>query len=134
MSECGVDEERSLGGAFCAREGRRKRMRVMVAHSMVSYREVISFALERLRPHVETFIVEPENLDREFMSLSPQLVVCSRVTDIVERGSLGWIELYPEQTSESVVSLCGETTTYPEMDLDTLLSVLDETRRLYEIT
>jgi hypothetical protein len=109
-------------------------MRVMVAHAMVSYREAISFALERLRPHVETFTVEPENLDREFMSLSPQLVVCSRVTDIVERGALGWIELYPEQASESVVSLCGETTTYPEMDLDTLLSVLDETRRLYEIT
>jgi hypothetical protein len=134
MSECGVDEVRSIGGAFCAGEGRRKRMRVMVAHSMVSYREVISFALERLRPHVETFIVEPENLDREFMSLSPQLVVCSRVTDIVERGALGWIELYPEQASESVVSLCGEWTIYPDMDLDTLLSVLDETRRLYEIT
>ena len=134
MSECGVDEERSLGGAFCAREGRRKRMRVMVTHSMVSYREVISFALERLRPHVETVTVEPENLDREFMSLSPQLVVCSRVTDIVERGALGWIELYPEQASESVVSLCGEWTIYPDMDLDTLLSVLDETRRLYEIT
>ena len=110
-------------------------MRVMVAHSMVSYREVISFALERLRPHVETFIVEPENLDREFMSLSPQLVVGSRVTGIVERGALGWIELYPEQeASESVVSLCGEWTTYPDMDLDALLSVLDETRRLYEIT
>lgn len=134
MSECSVDEERSLGGAFCAREGRRKRMRVMVTHAMLSYREVISAALEILRPHVETFTVEPENLDREFMSLSPQLVVCSRVTDIVERRALGWIELYPEQASESVVSLCGERTTYPAMDLDTLLSVLDETRRLYEIT
>jgi hypothetical protein len=109
-------------------------MRVIVTHSLVSYREVISAALEMLRPHGEIFTVEPENLDREFMNLSPQLVVCSRVTDIVERGALGWIELYPEQASESGVSLGGERTTYPDMDLDTLLSVLDETGRLYEIT
>jgi hypothetical protein len=26
-------------------------------------------------------------------SLSPQLVVCSRVTEVVEREALGWIEL-----------------------------------------
>jgi hypothetical protein len=108
-------------------------MRVMVTHSLVSYREVISVALEGLRPHVEIFTVEPENLDREFMNLSPQLVLCSQVTEIVERGALGWIELYPEQASESLVSLCGEMTIYPDMDLDSILSVLDETRRLYEI-
>ncbi len=108
-------------------------MRVMVTHSLVSYREAISVAFKNLRLHLEIFTVEPEDLDREFRRLSPQLVVCSRVTDLVEREALGWIELYPDQASESVVSLCGESTIYPDMDLDTLLSILDEAERLYEI-
>jgi hypothetical protein len=108
-------------------------MRVMVAHSLLSYREAISATLEELRPHLEIFTADPDNLDEEFRRLSPQLVVCSRVTDLVEREALGWIELYPEHGSESVVSLCGEWTAYPDIDLDTLLSILDESERLYEM-
>jgi hypothetical protein len=53
-----------------------------------------------------------------------------------QRGdALAWIELYPDfASSESVVSLDGEKVTYPEMDLDALLSVLDEPERLYRTT
>ncbi len=107
-------------------------MRVMVAHSLLSYREAISATLEALRPHLEIFTVGPENLDEEFRRFSPQLVVCSRVTELVEREAFGWIELYPEHGSESVVSLGGEKVTYPQMDLEALLSVLDEAERLHE--
>jgi hypothetical protein len=109
-------------------------MRVMVAHPLLSYRQVISSALKELRPHLEVFSTDPKDLDAEFRRLSPELVVCSRVTEVVEREAFAWIELYPEHGSESVVSLDGEKVTYPEMDLDALLSVLDEVERLYETT
>ncbi len=108
-------------------------MRVIVTHSLVSYREAISATLRELRPHLEIFTVEPEDLDEEFARLSPQLVVCSRVTRLVEREALAWIELYPDHASEVVVSLDGKKTTYPDIDLETLLSILDEAERLYEI-
>jgi hypothetical protein len=66
-------------------------------------------------------------------SALPHLVVCSRVTDVVERNTLAWVELYPDNnTTESVVSLAGEKSIYPDMDFETLLSVLDETEHLYE--
>lgn len=46
---------------------------------------------------------------------------------------LAWIELYPDPaSSQSVVSLKGEKVTYPELDLEALLSVVDEAERLYE--
>jgi hypothetical protein len=35
-----------------------------------------------------------------------------------------------DHASEAVVDLAGEMTIYPEMDLDTLLSVVDEAQRL----
>lgn len=109
-------------------------MRVMVAHSLLSYRQVIATALKVLRPQLEIFSTDPKDLDSEFKRLSPELVVCSRVTEVVEREAFAWIELYPEHGSECVVSLDGEKLTYPEMGLDALLSVLDEAERLYETT
>lgn len=105
---------------------------MMVAHSLLSYRQVISAALKVLRPHLEVFSTDPKDLDAEFRRLSPELVVCSRVTELVKREAFAWIELYPEHGSESVVSLDGEKLTYPEIGLDALLSVLDEAERLHE--
>jgi hypothetical protein len=107
-------------------------MRVLVANAPDVYQEVISATLKELRPHLEVFTAQPEDLDAEFARLSPQLVVCSRVTALVEREALVWIELYPGYASESVVSLGGQKSTYPEMDFDIILSVVDEAQRLYE--
>lgn len=108
-------------------------MRVMVAHSQAAYREVIAIALRDFRPHLEVIVAEPEELDREFANTLPQLVVCSRVTDLVERNTLAWIELYPDSNAtESVVSLAGKKVIYPNMDFETLLSVLDEAAHLHE--
>ena len=107
-------------------------MRVMVANEPRSYRETISYAIAELRPGIEVLTVEPEDLDDEVLRVSPQLVVCSQVTDLVEREAPAWIELYPDLGSESVVSLDGQMTIYPDMDLDTILSIVDETKRLCE--
>jgi hypothetical protein len=113
-------------------EGTPEVMRVLVANEPFVYREVISAAFQELRPHVEVISVEPQNLDREFLRLVPHLVVCSRVTALVERGATAWVELYPEHAPRAVVSLAGEETTSDAIDFDTLLSILDRAERLYE--
>jgi hypothetical protein len=103
-----------------------------MANEPLAYREVISAAFKELRPHIGVHTTEPADLDKEFLRLSPRLVVCSRITALVEREASAWIELYPEHTSRAVVSLAGEKTVFDEMDFDTLLSMLDKAERLYE--
>jgi hypothetical protein len=101
-------------------------MRALIANGPAMYREVISAALRELRPDVEVFTAEPEDLEGEFLRLLPQLVVCSRLTKRVELGAPVWIELYPDGATHAVVgNLDGSRTILPGMDFDTLLSILD---------
>ena len=101
-------------------------MRALLANEPTIYREVISAALKELRPNVEIFTAEPEDLEREFLRLLPQLVICSQLTKRVELDAPVWIELYPHGASHAVVrSLDIRRTTLTDMDFDTLLSILD---------
>jgi hypothetical protein len=101
-------------------------MRALIANGPAMYREVISTALREIRPGVEVFTAEPEDLEREFLRLLPQLVVCSRLTKRVERDAPVWIELYPDGASHAVVgSADGSRRSFPSIDFDTLLSILD---------
>jgi hypothetical protein len=98
----------------------------LIANGPAMYREVISVALRELRPGIEVFTAEPEDLDGEFVRLLPQLVVCSRLTKRVELHAPVWVELYPDGAPYAVVgSLDGSRRTLPEMDFDTLISILD---------
>jgi hypothetical protein len=101
-------------------------MRALIANEPSIYREVISAALKELRPDIEIFISEPDDLEGEFLRILPQLVVCSRPTKLVEREAPAWVELYPGGASHAVVKcLDGSRRTLPTMDFDTLLSILD---------
>ena len=101
-------------------------VRVLIANTPAMYREVISATLRELRPEIEVFTAEPEDLEREFSHLLPQLVVCSRLTKRVEREAPVWIELYPDGASQAVVgTLDGSRTLLRAMDFDTLLAILD---------
>jgi hypothetical protein len=99
----------------------------LIANGPAMYREVISAALRELRPDIEVFTAEPEDLESEFSRLLPHLVVCSRLTKLIEHDAPVWIELYPDGASHAVVgSLDGSRTILLGMDFDTLLSVLDD--------
>lgn len=100
-------------------------MRLLVANEPRSYRETLSTVIAQLRPRLEVLTAEPTDLDREVLRSLPDLVVCSRLSGAVELEAPAWIELYPEGTSQTVVSMNGERYTYPGMDFDTLLSILD---------
>jgi hypothetical protein len=99
----------------------------LIANAPAMYREVISATLRELRPGIEVFTAEPEDLESEFLRLLPELVVCSRLTKRVELEAPMWIELYPDGASHAVVgSLDGSRTILPGLDFDTLLSILDD--------
>jgi hypothetical protein len=114
-----------------ARGGGVSEIKVMVANEPRSYRETIAYALAELRPDIEVLVVEPEDLEEELLRVSPHLVVCSRVTKLVEREAPAWIELYPDFGPESVVAIDGQMSIYPDMDLEAVLSIVDETERLF---
>jgi hypothetical protein len=119
-------------GENTSAEGTPEDMCILVANEPLAYREVISAALKKLRPHIRVHTSDPAELNKEFLLLSPRLVICSRTTTLVEREAPAWVELYPEHTSRAVVSLAGRKTTFDKMDFDTLLAILDEAKRLYE--
>lgn len=100
-------------------------MRVIVANEPEVYREVISAALKLLRPRAEVFTAEPRDLDRECLRLLPQFVVCSRLTEAVERMAPAWVELYPGHGSLSEVGVRGRRSVVERVGLADLLAVLD---------
>jgi hypothetical protein len=104
-------------------------IRVLVACDLASYREALAEVFRQLRPNVEVFEAEKEDLDSEVGRLSPDLVVCSRATARVVNHVPNWVELYPCCEARSVVNLRGERTTIEEIQLSDLLSVIDRTER-----
>ena len=106
--------------------GKATGVRVLIANEPSIYREVISSALEELRPDVEVFTAEPDDLDEEFLRLLPDLVVCSHTTKRVETDAPAWVELYPDGASHAVVrNFDGSRRTLSRIGFDNLLSILD---------
>jgi hypothetical protein len=103
--------------------------RILVACELQSYRQALAAAFRELRPDVEVFEAEKEDLDREVERLGPDLVVCSRLTARVEDHAPSWVELYPNHGVRSVVSVLGERSTVEGIQLSDLLSIIDRAQR-----
>jgi hypothetical protein len=102
----------------------------LVACELQSYRQVFAAAFRELRPDVEVFEAEEEDLDREVERLDPDLVVCTRLTARVEDRAPNWVELYPDCEAHSVVSVLGERSTVEKIQLSDLLSIIYRAKRL----
>jgi hypothetical protein len=105
-------------------------LRILLANEPRAYRETLAGAFRILKPNTEVFVIDPDKLNDEVERLSPQLVICSRTTPTVETRSLSWVELYPEYSSVSVVSVGGERSTIAWIELGDLLRVIDRTESL----
>ena len=113
-------------GISCAGRGKATGVRVLIANEPSIYREVISSVLGELRPDVEVFTAEPDDLEKEFLHLLPDLVVCSRTTKRVELDAPAWVELYPDGASYATIrDRDGSRRTFPRIGFDNLLSILD---------
>ena len=106
-----------------------RRMRIvkhlLVANELASYRESIAAVLRASLPCVEVFEAVSADLNREVLRLRPELVICSRITSLVETRVPNWIELYPELKPFSTFCLDGDRSVREQVHLSDLLSVVD---------
>ncbi len=105
-------------------------MRVLVANEPRVYREVLAGTLREMCLSVEVSCVEPDELDHEILRLKPHMVICSRLTSMVEAAGIGWLVLYPGGENRAVVNILGQRTTIPDMQFTQLLQLVDQTAQL----
>ena len=94
-----------------------------MANELASYRESLAAVFRFSLPDLEVFETDSANLNREVLRLRPDLVICSRVTALVQERVPNWIELYPECKPLSTFCVGGERFTKKTVDLPDLLAV-----------
>jgi len=97
--------------------------RILVANELTSYRQTIAMVLRELYPDHEVIEATSEAMDGEVARLDPDLVICSRVTSVVERRVANWVELYPECKPYSTFCEGGVRKTKQDPQLSDLLSL-----------
>ena len=97
--------------------------RVLLASEFASYRQTLAIVMRDLLPHVEVFEAPSESLDGEVVRLSPDLVICSRVTRTVRRSVANWVELYPDRKAYSTFFIGGKRRAKREVQLSDLLAL-----------
>lgn len=102
-------------------------VRVLVANEPRAYREVFVSALQTLRSTAEIVEARPEDLDREVKRFRPDLVLCSRISSVVEEMVHNWVLLYPENEPSIMIYTHGELSTVGNIDLEELVSLVDRT-------
>jgi hypothetical protein len=95
--------------------------RILVANELTSYRQSIAIVFRELHPNLEVLEIHPDTLDLEVARGGPDLVVCSRLTTVVEELAANWIELYPDCRPFSTFCIGGERTAMEEVQLSDLL-------------
>ena len=106
-------------------------MRVLVANEPRAYREAIAGAVQVLRPHLAVITVAPEDLDEAVVRHDPGVVLCSRLSRVVETWPRAWVVLYPEGKTRATVSIAGHRRTVTaDLPFAGLLSIIDAAERL----
>jgi hypothetical protein len=106
--------------------------RILIADELASYRESIALVFRELRPDVEVIEADSGTLNQQVLRMTPDLVICSRVTSLVRDLVPNWVELYPGCESLSTFCIGGEYRAVDEVQLSDLLSLVDrlEPRRV----
>ena len=98
----------------------------MVANEPRAYREVVCEVLGEMRPDVDFVIVEPEGLAEAASAMLPDLVICDKVIAEVCNNAIFWLELYPEQSSHSIVGTFRKRTRIENVQLSDIVSIVDQ--------
>jgi hypothetical protein len=117
------DRSETAAEASAPRPGGRPR--VLMANELASYRQTIALVLRELRPEVEVIETDSGTLNQQVLRMSPDLVICSRVTSLVRDRVPNWVELYPECRPLSTFCIGGESTTVDDVQLSDLLFLID---------
>lgn len=102
-------------------------MQVLIAIEPRSYREVIGETIQSLKPHVEVTVLHPDTLEVGVTRLDPDLVFANRPDTFSPVGRSAWVEFRPYEEPPARICLAGERRELEEVELDDLLSIVDET-------
>src|SRR5829696_6946997 len=105
---------------------RSRKVRLLVAPELRYYRETLARTIHQLRPEVEVETVEAAALDDSILRLAPDMVICSKVTDVVRKTVPVWVELYPGHEEHSIVSIRGRVEERARLELSDLIFILDQ--------
>lgn len=109
-------------------------MQVIVAIEPRSYRQVIGEVIQDLRPDIEVSILDPDMLRAGVERLDPELVFSNQPDSFALTGRPAWVEFLPYQQPPARICLAGRRRELEEVELDDLLSVVDETEELSRTT
>ena len=105
-------------------------MKVLIAIEPRSYGQVIGNAIEKLRPHLEVVVVEPEDLVPEVEQVRPELLFSHlQGPNLPVDGVAAWVELSVEPDRPSTASVDGKIKQIVDMELEDLLSIVDEAEK-----
>ena len=105
-------------------------MRVLVAYEEAYrfYRDALARAIKDHRPRFAVLGADPRGLGAALESFEPHAVVCSRPSVEYPSGGKGaWVELPIEPTRSGDVCIGGDHEGAVNLELEEVLSVLDET-------
>lgn len=99
-------------------------MRILLANEPATCRDAIAVTLRVLHDDIEVVDVPADDLDTCTAYLAPDLVICSRVSEVVEMRVRAWILLYPDLERRVEVTIDGTRTCYEDLELDGILEVI----------
>ena len=105
-------------------------MQVIVAIEPRSYRQAIGRTIQALRPHVEVIILEPGTLRAGVTRLNPELVFADCPDAFFPTARSAWVEFRPYEQPPARICLGGLRRELEEVELENLLSLVDETEEL----
>jgi acetyl-CoA carboxylase alpha subunit len=97
---------------------------ILLANEPRAYREALEVALRMLRPHATVIATEPDAMDEYIHQHSPQIVVCSQLTAVVESNVPTWALIYPDGASGAVLQIGGQQQAVNEIDLEGIIALL----------
>ena len=109
-------------------------MQVIVAIEPRSYRQVIGEALRGLRPHIEVAVLDPDTLRAGVTRLEPDLVFANSPDTYGPNVRSAWVEFRPYEEPPARVCLGGRRWELEEVELEDLLSIVDEAEELSRTT
>ncbi len=108
-----------------------EQMRLLVANEPQAYRQAIAGTVRNLRPDIEVVVTAPsDGLDSSVACLSPDMVICSQLTPVIEGSPSAWVLLYPNGETRTVICIGGERTSSADLEFDELLAAIDRASAL----
>ncbi len=98
-------------------------VRILFGNEPRAYREALAAAFRVRCPSVEVIVVDSVELDAHVVQYAPALVVCSKLTMVVETEAPVWALLYPDGAPMVVTSVAGSRESSPDLDLDQLCAL-----------